>query len=316
MIITVTPNTGIDRVLFVSGFEWGRRVPVERAAVAMGGKATDVSMILRSLGVPTLALGFAAGDAARLMDKMLRQAGAKTDWTYVSGETRVNHVLVDTASHRQSTLVTDSLYLDDPEAAVGDLKAKLLAAAPGNVAVLAGSLPKGCPPGLYADLVASANRAGAITLLDCIAAPLRCGLSARPFLIKPNLHEFQELVGKPVSSEADILREASALLRGGPRHVVVSLGDMGALAVSESESCRVRPLSVEVVNAAGAGDGMVAGLAMAFSEGRPLAEGLRLATAIATAVLITPGTAECYREDVERFLPQVVVERIKKECVQ
>jgi len=310
LIITVTPNTGIDRVLFVRGFEWGRRVQAEGTTLAMGGKAADVSMILRALNVPTRALGFAAGDAARIMDRMLLSVGAETDWTWVSGETRINHILVDLARQKQSTIVADSLLVDDPTVAIADLKSKIVAAAPGRVVVFGGSLPRGCPLNLYADLVAAANRAGAITLLDCIAAPLRLGLVSRPYLIKPNLHEFEELVGRSLRDDADILCEACRLLPGGPRHIVVSLGVEGAIAVSREAAYRVHPIEVKVVNAAGAGDGMVAGLAIAFSKGQGLAEGLRLAAAIATAVLLTPGTAECHAEDVERLLPQARVERI------
>ena len=73
----------------------------------------------------------------------------------------------------------------------------------------------------------------------------------------------------------------------------------------EDRAYRIPPLPVEVVSAAGAGDGMLAGIAASIYRGEPIEEGLRLGTACASAVCLMPGTADCRREDVERFLPEV-----------
>ena len=50
---------------------------------------------------------------------------------------------------------------------------------------------------------------------------------------------------------------------------------------------------------------MMACLAIVFARGWPVEEGLRLGAAAAGAVVITPGTAQCHRADVQRLLPQV-----------
>ncbi len=68
---------------------------------------------------------------------------------------------------------------------------------------------------------------------------------------------------------------------------------------------RIPALKGQVVNAAGAGDAVLAGLAAALDRGQPVEEGLRLGFAAAAAVVLTPGTADCRRADVERFLPQI-----------
>ena len=68
---------------------------------------------------------------------------------------------------------------------------------------------------------------------------------------------------------------------------------------------RFSALRVKVVNTAGAGDGILAGLAAAMHQGKPIEEGIRLGIAAASAVLLTPGTADCRRSDVDRLLNQV-----------
>jgi fructose-1-phosphate kinase PfkB-like protein len=77
------------------------------------------------------------------------------------------------------------------------------------------------------------------------------------------------------------------------------------LALLPDRAYRIPPLQVEVINAAGAGDAIVTGLAASIERGQPIEEGLRLGFACATATLLCPGTAECRREDIEHFLNQI-----------
>ena len=94
MIITLTPNTGIDHTLQVSSFQLNSTLRASDSAWGMGGKATDVSWILGRLGIPTRALGFAAGANGQRMESMLRERGAETDFVWVEGDTRLNTILI------------------------------------------------------------------------------------------------------------------------------------------------------------------------------------------------------------------------------
>ncbi len=70
----------------------------------------------------------------------------------------------------------------------------------------------------------------------------------------------------------------------------------------------VQPLSVPVVSAAGAGDGVLAGMALALSRGEPPISGLRYGFALAGAVLQTLATADFNIEDYEALLPQICIQ--------
>src|SRR5436190_15366659 len=92
MVLTVTPNTGLDRVLFLDRLKPGRNAA--RVVWGMGGKGCDVSLILRGLGVSTVATGFAAGDLGHRMEAVLAAAGVECRFIRTSGETRINTVLI------------------------------------------------------------------------------------------------------------------------------------------------------------------------------------------------------------------------------
>src|SRR6266849_5498402 len=109
MVLTVTPNTGLDRVLFLDRLTPGRNSA--RAVWAMGGKGCDVSLILRGLAVPTVATGFAAGEMGRRMEAMLAAAGVECAFVGTGGETRINTVLIEEATGTHTTVCAESLQV-------------------------------------------------------------------------------------------------------------------------------------------------------------------------------------------------------------
>jgi len=94
MILTVTLNPALDRTYLIKDFAWNRTIRAKQAVPGMGGKGTDASWILGELGYRSRALGFAAGNAGKIMEKLLRTRGCQTDFVWVGGETRVNIVII------------------------------------------------------------------------------------------------------------------------------------------------------------------------------------------------------------------------------
>ncbi len=100
----------------------------------------------------------------------------------------------------------------------------------------------------------------------------------------------------------------------GVEIAVISRGKDGIIAATKDKICKAVPPRVRVRSAVGAGDCTVAGLALKLAYGEPLIEACRLAVAMGTAAVLTPGTELCHRADVERLLPQIRVwEMTRKE---
>jgi 1-phosphofructokinase family hexose kinase len=308
MILTVTPNTGLDRVLFVPSLQRNRRNQAVDIVEAMGGKGCDVSLILRALGVETVATGLAGGDTGRRMEAMLRQAGVIPDFVWTRGETRSNTVLIETETGDHTTVCAAGLRPDD-EARSGLLAWIERWAPSAEAIVLAGSLPENWEPELYEDLVAAASRAGKPIVVDATGPALLSALTSPVHAIKPNVHELESVSG-PLQSPEQLRAAALDLHRRGVERVLVSRGAAGALLISANGVWETSGLEVPVVNPAGAGDGMTACLALAAAGGWNEVETLRWATAVSAAIVTTRGTAEVYREDIDRLLSQVAVRQV------
>jgi 1-phosphofructokinase family hexose kinase len=304
MIVTVTANTSMDQTLFLSSFKKNTTMRALNVVQSMGGKPTDAALILGELGIPSLALGFAAGYIGTKIETMLHAKGVTTDFIPVGGESRLITVIVDQSDHTQTTITPSTLEVK-PEH-VAQLRERFLRVLGDATCVITGgTLPAGMNPSFYADLICLARERNVPVIFDAGEPNLSAGLAAGPTVIKPNRDELSALVGHPIESVEAAYQAAQNILEQHGTSVIVTLGKDGGLAVLPDRAYRVPSLQVEVVSAAGAGDAVLAGLAASLERRQPVEEGLRLGFAAAAAVLLLPGTADCHRSDVERFLPQI-----------
>ena len=308
MILTITPNTGLDRIIFLENLALGKTIRAQDSAWGMGGKATDATMVLGELGEPAIATGFAAGETGQRMVRMLCSYPTnRCQFVWTEGETRTNYVLVDTAQKAQSTITVAGLrvtpiHIAELEAVIDEEMAHT------SCVIMGGSLPQDAPPELYARLIQKAKARGLPTILDASGDALKAGASALPTILKPNRDELETLAGTTLRTDQEVLRAAQALVQKGVQMVVATVGQDGLWVVRPDTVLYAPPLPISPVNTAGAGDALVAGMATGIARGWPWSQGIRLGMAAAAAVCLTPGTAICHRDDIERLLPKVQLE--------
>lgn len=150
-----------------------------------------------------------------------------------------------------------------------------------------------------------AKRGGARTILNpAPAAPLPDELLALTDLCVPNEPEAEQLTGVPVTTVQDAAEAARALLRRGPRAVIVTLGANGALLLDAEIVLHVPAMRVAAVDPTGAGDAFVGSLAVSLAEGVPVRDAVGRAGAVAALSVTRPGAQESFPErgEVEAFL--------------
>jgi 1-phosphofructokinase family hexose kinase len=317
MILTVTANPTIDRVLFVRDFAMQDVVRAEREVVSPSGKGIDVSIILHVLGAPTLALALNAGHSGKMLAALLADQGVPCAFIPAHGATRIAALITDQANGRQSTILAATLHAG-PEH-LDQLLAELVHHAPQSWGlVCAGSLPPGLPARAFADLLAAGRKHGLVTLLDSSGAGLHGGIAGLPSILKVNGRELAELAahaGMHLPVWDAELRPLAAFMRDRLGQwacdaLIVTLGKAGALAVTAGGSYYAPAPQVAVVSPAGAGDAVAAGVMLGRRRGDSWAGALRLGVAAAAAVVQNEGTAVCTADQVAAMLPMVEVAEI------
>jgi len=188
VILTLTPNPTIDRVVFVRGFRLGATIRAEREMVTPSGKGVDASLVIHELGGETVALGLDAGITGQLHRDLLDRWGVRHDFCEALGETRTATVLVDLDAEMQSTISAPTLR------AIGSHLTELVHAVGRHAEgawglICGGSLPPGLPTDSYARLIRSARERGLFVLLDTSGEALARGMEVRPHVVKVNAQE-------------------------------------------------------------------------------------------------------------------------------
>ena len=135
------------------------------------------------------------------------------------------------------------------------------------------------------------------------------------FAVTPNESEARVCLGlEPNDPIADEIL-AERLLELGAPHVIITLGEQGALWACNAGKRRIPALKVNAIDVVGAGDAFNAGLAVGLAEDRPLIEAIALGIAAASLSTERRETIASYprRADVDRRVKDVLnaVEKVQ-----
>lgn len=307
MILTVTPNTALDRVLFVRDPELGTRNRVDRVWEGIGCKGCDAAVFVRQMGEPASATGFAAGAAGRRLEALLNDAGVPTDFVWTGGETRTNTVVVGGRAGSVTTFCAPGLEVRDGDYA--SLHHAIRRGAGAGAILFGGSLPDGADPGRLGAMVATACECAAAVVVDAAGDCLREALSSGATAIAPNRSELEALTGT-LADRRDAARAASRLAAEHGAWVLVTLGRDGALLADGRRVCSADGLEVRVASPAGAGDAVTAVLGVGIVRDWPPEEILRTAVAAGAAAAMCDGTTEMRVELLDELTRRVRVEEL------
>jgi 6-phosphofructokinase 2 len=245
----------------------------------------------------------AGGPAGELVDNLLLTEGLTTQRIMIGGSTRESFTIDETSADRQYRFVLPGPALTRAEQ-TECLSRLRRAAASAAIVVASGSLPPGVPEDFYQEVANVCADLGVRLLLDTSGGGLT-HIASGVFLLKPSVRELQEAMGRTLRTGAEQLVAAQELIdRGAAQYVLVSRGAAGAILASRDGGQLFAPVTVPPGSGVGAGDAMVAGVAVGLIRGCALTDAVRLGVAAGAAMLLTPGTAPCTHADTERLLEQ------------
>ena len=310
MIYTVTLNPALDKTVEIPSLTVDAVNRITSMRTDPGGKGINVSKVIQKLGGASVAAGILGGDTGRAILSALTEMGLTTLFHFVEGETRTNMKIIDPDNHTNTDINEPGVTVSEEilEKLLEELLAKVTK---GDIVVISGSMPKGSPKDTYYTWTKAFREKGAKVILDADGDLLKAGLKASPYLIKPNNHELGALTGRALETPEEIAETAAELMKEyGIGKVVVSMGGDGAVYVTKDKTIYAEGLKVPVGSTVGAGDSVVAALAVSEEEGKTLEETVRLSTAVGAANVMCSGTQAAEYEVVETLLPKVVFRTI------
>jgi D-beta-D-heptose 7-phosphate kinase/D-beta-D-heptose 1-phosphate adenosyltransferase len=267
---------------------------VKRNEVAIGG-AGNVARNVASLGARCIFVGLVGDDEAGREVIARLQADPLIEPSLVVDRTRPTTRKVRFVSEHFSThLLRADWEQAGPVDAEreGELLARALAALPRVGAVVLSDYAKGAlTPRLLREIIAAANKAGTPVIVDPKAADYSVYRGAT--VLKPNRKELAETTRMAVASDEDVVAAAEKLNADlGTQAVLCSLSDDGLMLVpARGAPVRVPAYPVKVKDASGAGDTVVAALAVMLAARADFEVAVRVANAAGAIVVGKRGTA-------------------------
>lgn len=281
MIITVTLNAAMDKSLAVPNFRLGRRHRTVEQRTMAGGKGVNIARILKALGQPVIATGFAGGATGTQIVEQLTEESILNDFVRIRDDSRTNTSVIDPTTGEQTEINERGPLVSERELEL--FRDKLIYLARGAaMVVFAGSLPRGVDPDVYASLIHELERSDVLTIVDTDGEPLRQAVRAEPDVVSPNVLEAEELVGHEFASETDRALAAVEIGALGPREVIVTLPDGCVAQVLVDGQRRLKRAHIEPrepIAKRGSGDAFLAGYLAARYEGRAPDQCLRFGVA-------------------------------------
>ena len=263
MVYTVTFNPSLDYIVAVDDFKLGKTNRTVSESMLPGGKGLNVSIVLSDFGIDNTAVFFSAGFVGKEIKGIIEHYGIKTNIIDIpEGNSRINFKL----SSIDGTEI-NGMGPNIPDDKLEELYEIVDGFVDGDTVILAGSIPKTLPDTIYSDILQRVAGKDIKVIVDATGELLTNVLKYKPFLIKPNNFELQDLFGVELKTRESVIPYAIELQKMGAVNVLVSLAEDGAVLLAENGKIYSAPAPQgEVINAVGAGDSVVAAFIAASME--------------------------------------------------
>jgi D-beta-D-heptose 7-phosphate kinase / D-beta-D-heptose 1-phosphate adenosyltransferase len=295
--VVVVGDLMLDRFVYGSVSRISPEAPIPVMAidrsVAMPGGAANVARNIAMMGAKTTLVGAVGCDEAAA--ELRAQLGALPSVVthLVEDSSRPTSLKVRFVAERQQVLRTDvesSAPVSQEIAArvVQEVKSALDTA---QIVVLSDYAKGVLSDPVVQELVGLARAAGREVLVDPKSVHLARYRGAT--VLTPNRAELQRASGRTLGDEAELTEAARAYLASGTcRDMLVTRGGEGMTLVEGGGAVtHLRAFTREVFDVSGAGDTVIAALALGLAAGGSTVEAATLANVAAGIVVGKPGTA-------------------------
>ena len=297
----------LDRFLYGDASRLSPEAPVPvvrlKRTQSMAGGAGNVARNIQALGGEAALVALAGEDAeGQEIAGLLGEAGHLLR----SGARRTTVKLRVIAARQQVVRVDEEERRDADAAEEAAIAARLAALLPGAQALILSDYGKGVlTPRVLEAAIAAARAQGIPVLADPKGRDFTRYAGAT--CLTPNASELAEATGMPVGTDAECEAAARAVLAAvAVDAVLATRSEKGMMLVRrDAAAVAVPAMAREVFDVSGAGDTVIATLALGVAAGLSLEGAMRAANAAAGVVVAKLGTATCSAAELDHAMREL-----------
>lgn len=261
MILIISPNSAID--YYVKGtINVGETNRVDNYNIEIGGKGINIAKSFKKLNQECKVLTFLSGFSGDYIREKLKVDGIQFDYCNIlDTNTRINFKLkeLDTSNETEFNGSGVSLDLNQINDFINKVKTEIENRKVEHI-IICGTNANG-PLNLFEEIAKLAVDNNISFTLDANNDDILKLAQYNPFLIKPNLDEFNDLFKSNIEFDnyEEIKRHFKILQSEGINNLLLSLGSKGAVFTDGNYFSHKKITVEKFVSTVGAGDTMLSG---------------------------------------------------------
>jgi tagatose 6-phosphate kinase len=304
MILVICANPAIDTYIHFDVFSPGRSNRVIKEFKYPGGKGVHVALALRELEEKVTLLAFWGNGNGKWIKKKCREVGIKCIGPKIKDQNRICYSFKTNDGFNETEIFgrgpeINSRICDKFISEFTDILPKI------EIISVSGSLPPGCPPDFYQNLLRIATEAGKPMFIDFIGEPFKLAVNEHCEGIHLNYNEFCEFFS------AKNPEEAARVMSKKSRFAAVTRGKDGLFLASGGTLIHAHLHLDKIHSSVGSGDTLLAGLVAAHRRKYSLQEMARLGVACGAAKCVNDEMGLIHINDVIEFLPHVNIKSVE-----
>lgn len=220
MIYTVTMNPALEFVSEVSNFEFDKNNISDFDLMLPTGKGINVSRVLKQLGLPTVATGFAGGFTGEFVEDWLRREDIKSEFIRIDDNTRINIKITGS-----SKTVIESKGPSISHQELQELLYYLSRVKEGDTVFLSTAFPKNITETVIERMIAICKANKAQFVLDIDEYYLERFANEGSLLEKISVKCMEHLFKTKIDSESDLLKWKNEIFDLNSKFVIVPFID-------------------------------------------------------------------------------------------
>jgi tagatose 6-phosphate kinase len=310
MIFCITLNPIIDKIIKVDKFRQGGSVRASEVRLIAGGKGNNVARVLSRLGFDVLTFNLLGGFEGSQLKEILETGGIKNDEFRIKGRTRMHNFILEEDSGRLTDIYEPSpdITMEEKRLILSKIKDIIKSS---KFVVISGSSPCAIADDIFYETALAASQHGLKTVVDTSGNALKIALKAKPFLIKPNKEETEEIINKKINNQSDMIGALDFFESLNIAISVISLGKAGAYIRYKGKTYKAETPDIATANSFGSGDSMVAGFIKGIMQDMPIENIIKIGMAAGTANAVKNDIATIDENDINKYISQIKFDLIK-----
>lgn len=305
MILTIDLNPILEKTYYMEKLLPKVETEAEKAIYKSGGPGINCAQALNKFNLDAYSIGFLGGLSGIYIINNLRDQGINCNFIQIKDETKTSISLVENNIFLSKITEPSPRVTREELGSFYELYKNTISDC--DIVCGLGSLPTGTPEEIYFDLISLSNSMNKAFLLETTGLELKYGIEAKPYMVKLNLHELENLTHLKLNFENEIIKAANYILEKGIELVVIDLNEKGSIVLNKDRGYRLElnNLPDKLLNTDSGY--MLAGYALGIDKDYDMEVTMKLGQAFRVAYGLAENINDIDMSDIKRIMGNVTI---------